>query len=519
MKTLKKILGLGLILSMTVACFTGCGDGKKNVGGTSKTDIQIAYWNSGYGTEWLDAMVEAFNEAHPEYHAYYKATADDATIMGTLGKKDVDTVDIYMGLNSYDTTYLEPLDSLYETVCEDDSKKLIEKFNEEYLALTKNADGHYYGIPFAGGIMGIIYNKDLFEQAGITQVPRTTDELAAVCDELYNNDIPSTVHFTSASGGYWEFITEAWIAQYCGMDYYMNNLYACVDEEGNSPSKDVLMNKEDGRYQVLSAYEKFITPDYVLAGSNTNDHVTSQTMFVNGKAAMMANGSWLTNEMSMNENMDSFAWMRTPILSSVKEKLQSVTSERALRELVSAIDSVTDGEKQASDFEKDGGYDIAGNVISKEDWDYIADARNALSISYSAQPCLIPNYSNAKEGAMKFLEFMYSDKGYKIYTDTLHTILPMSMSEGEVDSSDWKPLEQQLVTFYDNASYFVSSNNSKRHDIYINGGASLFPGRTNFVNYFCNKNAADRMTADEAWEFMMKTVEDNYEKSWLLNIK
>lgn len=519
MKRMRQVISICLAATMAASCLAGCGGKKGNKGGTSKTDIEIAYWNSGYGSEWLDEMVEAFNEAHPEYHAYYKASADDSAIMGTLGKEEVDTVDIYMGLDNYDRSYQEPLDSLYDTKCEDDTKKLSEKFDERFLELIKSEDGHYYGVPFAGGIMGIVYNKDLFAKAGITQVPRTTDELAAVCDDLYNAEIPATVHFTSASGGYWEFITEEWIAQYCGMDYYLNHLYADTDEKGNSPSKEVLMNQEDGRYQTLCAYEKFITPDYVLAGSNTNDHVTSQTMFISGKAAIMANGSWLGTEMSMNEAEDSFAWMRTPILSDLKDKLSTVKSESVLRELISAIDSVTDGEKQLSDYEKKGGYDINGTVVSADDWNRVADARNALSVTFPAQPCIIPTYSNAKEGAMKFLEFMYSDKGYKIYTGKLHSILPMSLSEGELDTSDWKPFETQLVTYYQNASYFVSGTSSKRHEIYINGGASLFPGITNFVNYFCNTNPADRMTADDVWSKMMTTIEDNYETNWLKNIQ
>ncbi|MEE1315100.1 MAG: hypothetical protein UHS49_04980 [Faecalimonas sp.] len=79
MKKIKRFVSVGLILSMTAACLIGCGGGKKNGGGTSKTDIQIAYWNSGYGTDWLDAMVEAFNEAYPEYHAYYKARNYDGS--------------------------------------------------------------------------------------------------------------------------------------------------------------------------------------------------------------------------------------------------------------------------------------------------------------------------------------------------------------------------------------------------------------------------------------------------------
>ena len=519
MKRMKKLVSVALAVSMVSACLTGCSGDKKNNGGTSTTDVEIAYWNSGLGTDWLDAMIEAFTAEHPEYHVYYKASADDSSVMGTLGMEEVDTVDIYMGLSTYDTTYLEPFDSLLETTCEGDSKKLSEKIDERYLELVKKADGHYYGLPFGGGIMGIVYNSDLFEKAGIKQTPRTTDELAAVCDEFYNMGIPSTAHFKSGAGGYWEFLTDGWVAQYCGIDYYLNHLYADADENGNSPSKEVMMNKEDGRYQTLCAYEKFITPDYVLSGSNTHDHITSQTMFVNGEAAMMANGSWLSNEMDMNEAGEKFFIMRTPILSAIKDKLATVNSETLLRKLVSAVDSVTDGEKQASDYAKDGGYDIDGTIISEEDWNTVAEARNALNVTYSGQHCQIPKYSNAKEGAMKFLEFMYSDKGYAIYTDKLHTVLPMSMSEGEVDTSGWTTFEKQFYELYKNATYFVSNVNGKRHDIYINGGAAIFAGCTNFINYFCAKNPADRMTADDVWEKMMTEIEDNYDKNWVVNIQ
>ena len=133
MKRMKKLVSVALAVSMVSACLTGCSGDKKNNGGTSTTDVEIAYWNSGLGTDWLDAMIEAFTAEHPEYHVYYKASADDSSVMGTLGMEEVDTVDIYMGLSTYDTTYLEPFDSLLETTCEGDSKKLSEKIDERYL--------------------------------------------------------------------------------------------------------------------------------------------------------------------------------------------------------------------------------------------------------------------------------------------------------------------------------------------------------------------------------------------------
>ena len=76
MRKLKKTTACILVFALAVLCLGGCGgagndseDGKKsNKGGNSATDIEISYWNSGLGTEWLDAVIEAFNKEYPEYN-------------------------------------------------------------------------------------------------------------------------------------------------------------------------------------------------------------------------------------------------------------------------------------------------------------------------------------------------------------------------------------------------------------------------------------------------------------------
>ena len=45
-------------------------------------------------------------------------------------------------------------------------------------------DGKQYGVPFDAGMVGIWYNKDLFEQAGITAAPATWDELLTAVQTL-----------------------------------------------------------------------------------------------------------------------------------------------------------------------------------------------------------------------------------------------------------------------------------------------------------------------------------------------
>ena len=63
---------------------------------------------------------------------------------------------------------------------------------------------------------------------------------------------------------------------------------------------------------------------------------------------------------------------------------------------------------------------------------------------------------------------------------------------------------------------YISQHMRGRHDIFTNGGARAF-ANYNFTQLFCAANEADRVTADEAWEEVLKRIEGNYD-GWIANI-
>lgn len=509
MKRMKRVIA-GLITSiMIVSCLVGCGGSEdKKKGGTSKTDIQISVWNSGLGTEWLDAMIEAFKEVHPEYNVYYDASATRETVIATYGMEELDTVDIYMSEKMSDYTYMEPLNDVVESQAEGDSKTLKEKFHDSYLAEETAKDGNIYSLTFGSGIVGIVYNKELFKQADITQLPRTTNELAVVCSNLYSQNITPLCHY--GGSGYWHFLEECWYGQYEGADYYRNTFY------GN-PTKETML-KQDGRYEILKSYEKFIKPEYILTGSNSSDHTTMQTKFVLGEAAMMVNGSWLASEMSASGSVENFETMKLPVLSAITDKLTTVKKESELKKLIDAIDAVTEGEKKLEEYKSGDGYLVDGQQIAAEDWDYVYAARNTVAGTYATTGVVIPKYSVAKEGAKEFLKFMYSDAGYQIYANNLHIQLPIDLSAGEIDKTEWSDFEKNQAHLIETSVQSFSKGFAGKHELFRYGGASLYAG-VPFINYLSAKNAADRITADEAWQQIVDMVNDKYESTWLNNIK
>ena len=514
MKNMKRIVALVLALMLSTSCFAGCGGGKPQGSGDPTKDIEIAYWNAGLGDQWLKDVIAAFNAKHPEYYVYYTASASAATINSTL-ELDNNTVDLYFTSERADTSDFVVLDDVLNATAEGDSKPLIEKFNTNYLKNAQAADGHYYQLTYGGGVVGIIYNKALFDKAGITELPRTTNELAIVCDKLFSAGISPICHF--APEGYYGYLSDALIYQY-DREGYTETFYSCTDANGVSPSKDVFTTK-DGRYHVLKAFEKILTTDYVMEGSNSIDHVTAQTMFLNDSAAMMVNGSWIANEMaSVEGSMENFAMMRTPVLSAITDKLTTVKSDAQLRKVITAIDNVHDGVKQISDYQSGEGYNVDGIAVSREDWDYIQTARFTVASNFSGENACIPSYSENVEGAKAFLSFLYSDEGYRVYAKALKNPMPMTLSQGELDTSDWNAFQISQVDLMEEAvampCYYVAS----RHNIFKVGGATKFAD-VPYVSMLCASNKADRKSADAIWDEIVAKVNDNYENKWLANIK
>ena len=202
-----------------------------------------------------------------------------------------------------------------------------------------------------------------------------------------------------------------WFAQYDGVEYFSDFL--------KDATKDKML-KKDGRYEALKVLEKIVTPNYTLQGSNSESHVSMQTKFLEGACAMMLNGSWLSSEMSNSDKMNDFEMMKTPVISSITDKLETVKGETQLRALIQAIDEVTDGTKSEETYKDGDNYKVEGNSISAADWEYVRVARNMMATTYSGTSAFIPNYSNAKDGAKEFLKFMYSDEGYQIYMNAQH---------------------------------------------------------------------------------------------------
>ena len=448
----RKVLAvaMGVLLGLTTFATVGC---KKKIDNSSST-IEVFVYQGGYGVEWLDAMEKAFEEK-TDYNVEVKVqkTGDVINSMILTGPSMTTDLFIVGGVNTSWDSYVDlggkavagyecclaPLDDVYEAI----GDKIRPDWKEFYFVQTDNsATDHYYALPWATGLTTLFYNKDLYDEAGLTHEPRTTNELYDYCVTLLSKDI--TPFIFSSSEAYWNPLFWTWWVQYEGLNGY-ENFFNCRISDTALPDINTAMEifDQQGIYESLYTIQSLIQPnvqerdkDFVHNSVESLEYTQSQARFFNKEAAMMPNGDWLENEMatqiSQGMQIGNILPMRMPVISALSDKLsywQESMSYTQARDQISA-DKLAAYDKNLCELVDyvDGvttqlpTYGSESDVLKDVE---IVKASRSVQYTYGLQhACVIPSYATAVEGAKEFLKFFASDEGLKIYADNTSGSLP-----------------------------------------------------------------------------------------------
>ena len=496
MKRAKRLMVCALAAAMTVGT-VGC-----DCGGApnSANDVQIYYWNSGYRLDFMQEIVDNFNKKQDTYKVYLEYDSNAATITSTLNLGEDNTYDLYFtSLNNmmYKSDFIA-LDGVLDLKPEGEEKTIRDKYNPQLLNALKNADGTTNFLSYGSGWCGIVYNADIINGVKY-DVPVTTDELEKLVIKLDKNDVYSWIFFdTNGSGaGYWSYPMTAWQVQYDGEEYYYNNLLKLKDENGNAPSKEVL-KKQDGRFEALTAVAKVITHDTVHPESTNTNHTKVQTLFLQGKAAMMPNGSWLLNESSESGSATNFRMMKNPVISSIINVLpdRSVEDDDELIALVKAIDK---GETALSG----DGYDV-----KQVDYDRVKKARNLMYNNGAEQYVFIPKYSVAQEGAKEFLRYFYSDEGLASFLNHTGCMNSANFTDSsKLDVSKLSAWGKQQAEFGTTMTAITSP--LTKASLFLDTGLDSFLG-ISYASALSAQNDKDKKNVSELWQSLENKVEEKW---------
>lgn len=190
-----------------------------------------------------------------------------------------------------------------------------ETLSKDYIMLNdKTYDKQVYGIPSVGNAQGIVYNKKVFADAGITEIPKTPDDFLAALQQIKDKTdaIPLYTNFNA------QWTMGAWDAYIGGSsngdpDYNSETLV-----HGKNPfSKNDDMT---GPYAVYYVLYEAVARGLIEDDPTTTDWEGSKSMINNGKIGTMVLGSWAVAQMQQaGDNPNDIGYMPFPITIDGKQ--------------------------------------------------------------------------------------------------------------------------------------------------------------------------------------------------------
>lgn len=255
------------------------------------------------GVSWKEYL-EKFNEMYPGIKVDITTDtnyADDA--LTHLQSGDYETVMMIPAVDKSDlSTYFMSYGSL------DDMSKQIN------YASRWSYDNEVYGVPATATTQGIVYNKKVFEKAGITELPKTPDDfikdLQAIKDKT--DAIPL---YTNYAAGWTMGAWDGYIGgNATGDAAYMNQKLL--------HTKDPFADQGDETH-AYAVYK--ILYDAVAGGLTEDDYTTtdwegSKGMLNNGEIGCMVLGSWAYPQMeAAGDHAEDVGYMPFPITVDGKQ--------------------------------------------------------------------------------------------------------------------------------------------------------------------------------------------------------
>ncbi len=233
----------------------------------------------------LQEIVDDYNKSQDEVKVKLTSVPDAGTVLKTriANGEAPDVINIYP-----QNAYFKVWAADGQFVDLTDESDILGNLNEG-AAEAYAVDSKIYNVPLTTNVSGIYYNKDAFDKLGI-EVPKSLAEFQEIVKKIKDD---GQTPFAEALGDPWTvngFAQLAWI-QSAGSPQAAND-YLRFSDKGAIKSDEVTKN--------VAAYLD------LLAGngqSNSDGALYADTVavFAEGKALMMANGSWALTVIKQQE--------------------------------------------------------------------------------------------------------------------------------------------------------------------------------------------------------------------------
>lgn len=487
---MKKNLFVLSLIPFAVSTLVGCGN--KVAPGGSNT-IQLKVYKGGYGVDFINATIAAFEKTFPQYHVDVVEASSLATTSAQneilVPKKN--EIDLYFVtgidkpkviaksksiLRANDRTLLEPLNDILngpaigfngKAETKTIKERLYAGFEEqlEYNGFVDKWHGQIYSMPWASCLSGLVFNTRVLEKYNL-EVPYTTNQLLTLCQELKTKGAADNVYPYTFAGknasGYWIYLFSTLMTQFTGKQNF-DNFVKCDPGDGNIEERGYEVYKDRGYQEAIKVLFDLMDLDYCAPQTTDKDHMTAQNELVRGSAGFMVDGDWSVNEMraSYPDAVNDLQMAKTPIISSLGNEI-GLTSDDQLAHVVKLIDEGKSNAEVAS----------AYSALDEAKVQRVRNARNVVSSIGANHEIVIPSYADAKEAAKTFVKFYYSEDNCHLFRNNAYANLPVSYTPNSEDLNT--PYHQSLDKIANETTKPIIVNEKAEFND-VRNNAQLFP--------------------------------------------
>ena len=517
----KRFYALFLVAVMAFATMFGAGCNNKDNGviKDGKT-VNVKVTSAGYGTTFVTALAEKFNEIYADNEGYKINVLPAQTDLGNTNLlQDIYSdsgVDVYWTGVTIKTAlegeYGECLVDLTDLVYSkpaikfdgtEESKTIKQKVEENlydiskintvvYLGDNKDLQGHFYGIPTSVASAGFAVNTRVLSEYGFDTIPKTTNEMWEVVEKVMEDAATTRVFpfsYSISGNGYTSIPLKYWLAQYLGQENW-DTFWSMQDKDGNNLEKPYEVFEMDGVEQVLTEFFRMYDYNIGSDGSKMQDFTAAQAQIMLGDAIFMATGSWMYNEEHIRyaDYIDDITFVKIPVISALGEKLFADDfggNKEKCDQLLSKICLGVDENKDYSVIKSEADA-FAGVTLSEEDVKSAIYARGVVQDRSGSSWYLSSKVDeNIKEIATLFLRMCASEDGAKLMAkETSETQFFALTAFADSDEPWFKGTSNMLF----NKHVVTAIATPTGYRAAMGGGDSTFPKLTYYpVNYVLEK--------------------------------
>lgn len=191
-------------------------------------------------------------------------------------------------------TWLEHLEDLSDQPWVDD---MVEVLKDGI-----SRDGKIYGMAMNVEAVGFVYNKELFAEAGITELPTTFSELTAVVEKL------NAAGITPFTSSYANYVVGGRFALNNPVSKQPEGAIAFIEGLNNGTASFIDNEIFDGFFDLLDLEVSNCTTDPI-----TTDYNTQISQLANGEAAMCIRGNFIEPMLKSMETEYEFGLFGMPL--------------------------------------------------------------------------------------------------------------------------------------------------------------------------------------------------------------